>query len=424
MWAIQEKPNTSGKCSPIITGSDFAEGLVIQCEGLNPDVEKTLNSLLNQLKKVVEIQQASLASNSTHEVKQLLSIMQAIKLQEAEKWSKKYHELEVRLAKFEDKLAHQIQQSFKQGDLDNTGQLLDQIISREVQHVDSEELANVHYLRSKVYDLQYQPFERLKHLKKVTSLRPDNMDYAYEYRKLLEQKKSEVAANKFSPPAEKNGLVGTVTGKDSQTDVASSLVGIGNAVSLPSVNDTSSDNRCNIYVPSTTVEVGKSLTAEALCLDKSVPSFYAWYINGVKQQYCNTSECRIEFASIGNYELKLQVASNGKPLGSEVVVYINVVDDSSLMSTPPIWCKAKIIEVLAEGETVTAIAETNPGIVGNIESYHWRVETREGFYMQYSGSIVKLTFPKKMSNSEALLILEVGNEFGCRDKDVQPRVLR
>ena len=209
-----------------IIDSDPSGEITVSCPGLSPKVKKILNKLLNQF--VIELNnllfakmeylseipketpkvQGTSTNSLFDEIEQLIIKIKTVKLQEAEKWSQKYHELEIQLAKLEGKLTSQIQQAFKQGDLNKTGQLLEQIIGK--QRMDAKKLANIHYLRSKIYELQYQPVERLQHLKKASGLLPDNMDYAYEYRKLLEQSKSNIEANNPLPSTEKhdtsNGL--------------------------------------------------------------------------------------------------------------------------------------------------------------------------------------------------------------------------
>jgi tetratricopeptide (TPR) repeat protein len=76
------------------------------------------------------------------------------------------------------------QELLKAGKLDEAGQVLDHELSGSATE---DQLAQAHFDRASLLQLQSQPIQAVPHYQKAYSLRPDNPEYAYAYGDLLRQ---------------------------------------------------------------------------------------------------------------------------------------------------------------------------------------------------------------------------------------------
>jgi len=212
---------TQGNCSPIVSG-EVGGSVTITCQGLSEGAVKTLNELLNKIGEVKGLNnlvleklgkldkiEKDLAANQgmaselvtlnqekrklEDDIKSLQEGIETAKLKAADEWIQKYRELEKQLAEeIGDELAEQAQQALEKGDLDQAGQLLDQLIKKREQQV--EKAAKAHYLRAQAFALQYKPLEALLHLEKAYRYRPENTEYAGAYAYLLRNQNQHAAA--------------------------------------------------------------------------------------------------------------------------------------------------------------------------------------------------------------------------------------
>src|SRR5580698_160663 len=138
--AIVQK--SSGWCSPNI--ANVSGNVTVNCIGVDPRALQQLNARLNR---------TNLQLND--------------KINEANEWTRRYKELEVRLSQAGDdsELAHQAEEYLHQGELEKAGAILDQVLGSEDKQTDST--AANHYNRALVFELQFSLQDALPHLKKA-----------------------------------------------------------------------------------------------------------------------------------------------------------------------------------------------------------------------------------------------------------------
>jgi tetratricopeptide (TPR) repeat protein len=168
-WAQEVGQISEGWCSPNV--ATVRGPVTIICQGVSPEALKRLNELLDLKDKDLGTTKRSLVD----------------KIKEAEDWAKRYHELEDRLAAqgSEDTLAQQAHEALEKGNLERAGALLDEILQREEKTVDRAAANN--FSRAQVYQLQFQPLNALPYLEKAYRYRPEDVDYAFAYAKLLQE---------------------------------------------------------------------------------------------------------------------------------------------------------------------------------------------------------------------------------------------
>ncbi len=135
-------------------------------QGIDPKALHRLHELLD--KKDLELQQ---------------------KEEEIKEWIRKYHTLDQRLATEEQEsaLAHRARTLLHEGQLEEAGALLDQLLKSGEAEV--ERLASHHFSRGQVYELQFEPQSALPHYARAYQYRPDNPTYALAYADLLQTQK-------------------------------------------------------------------------------------------------------------------------------------------------------------------------------------------------------------------------------------------
>ena len=175
-----DSTSTKGNCSPIISG-EVKGDVTITCESIPEKALKRLNELLD--KKDEELHHTKLTLQE--------------KIAEAEKWAKRYKELEGSLQAGDDnELSKQALTALQAGDLNKAGELLDKSIAQREQTVDKmvDKVASDHSNRAKVFELQFEPVQALQHAEKAYRYRPENKDYAHAYAVLLQNQKQHAQA--------------------------------------------------------------------------------------------------------------------------------------------------------------------------------------------------------------------------------------
>jgi tetratricopeptide (TPR) repeat protein len=160
--------SSSGWCSPnIVTSGD----VTVTCIGVDPRALKRLNDKLRST-----------------------NLQLGEKIQEANNWAAKYHELEQRLAQSGDDsvLSRQAEEYIHQGEFEKAGAILDEILKKEETEIDrfADRIAANHYNRGLVFALQFQPLQALPHYEKACQYRPGNAAYALAYGTLLGKQKT------------------------------------------------------------------------------------------------------------------------------------------------------------------------------------------------------------------------------------------
>ena len=160
LWAAPPQgtivQRTTGWCSPVI--ANVTGNVTVTCIGVDPRALKRLNALL--VKKNEQLTE---------------------KIDEADQWATRYHELENRLSDAGDKveLSRQAAEYLHQGDLEKAGEILDQILGEGEKEV--SRVAENHFNRALVFELQFQPSGALPHLQKAYQYRPEDLKYGMEY---------------------------------------------------------------------------------------------------------------------------------------------------------------------------------------------------------------------------------------------------
>jgi hypothetical protein len=160
--------STAGDCSPTV--ANVTGKVDINCSGIDAKALNRLNELLD------------LKDRDLGEARRNLDD----KIQEANEWARKYHELEVRFSSSGEinELSIQAEQALKSGDFVKAGAILDQLLTQQQGEIDS--IAANHYSRAQLYDLQFQPQLALPHYEKAYRYRPETFEYAVEYARTLQ----------------------------------------------------------------------------------------------------------------------------------------------------------------------------------------------------------------------------------------------
>jgi tetratricopeptide (TPR) repeat protein len=154
------RQSTSGWCSPTI--ANVTGRVTVNCIGVNPRALEKLNQRLNRTSQELRA-----------------------KIDEANDWAERYHELEARLSEPgpNAELSHQAEEHLRDGDLDKAKEILDRILKDDEK--EERRLAADHYNRGLIAELEFQPLEALPHIQKAYALRPENTAYAERYARLL-----------------------------------------------------------------------------------------------------------------------------------------------------------------------------------------------------------------------------------------------
>jgi tetratricopeptide (TPR) repeat protein len=147
-WA-ETTQTTQGWCSPAV--ADTQGNVIINCMGVDPKALQRLNELLD--KKDFELKE---------------------KVTEADAWARKYRELLT--AAVDDP---QLQDLIRKGELEQAGAILDQRIAEKEAAIES--LAEDHFQRAELFNLQFRPLDAISHYEKAHHYRPDSSEYAFEY---------------------------------------------------------------------------------------------------------------------------------------------------------------------------------------------------------------------------------------------------
>jgi tetratricopeptide (TPR) repeat protein len=177
--AAETQQTTTGANSPAIVGNDNK----VTFNDIDARAVKRLNDLLDEKDLTI-----------------------AQKVAEAEEWARKYRELGTQFtarsqAKGDD--ATQIkaaQDLLHEGKLEDAGKIYDQLLSHDESNIDR---AALHFSRAQIYALQFRPLDALPHYAKAYQYRPDRVEYAAEYARILanqnEYKKAESVLDGLLP---------------------------------------------------------------------------------------------------------------------------------------------------------------------------------------------------------------------------------
>lgn len=145
LLAGQEQPQiiqeSTGWCSPNI--ANVSGKVTVICNGIDPGALDRLNKELNR--KQLQLSE---------------------KIKEANQWATRYKELERQLAQVpgESELSQEAEKYLKQGDLENAGSVLDQLLAQEEAEV---QMTAQHELeRALVFELQFEPKRAIPYLEK------------------------------------------------------------------------------------------------------------------------------------------------------------------------------------------------------------------------------------------------------------------
>lgn len=159
-WFLSSRESqvSSGNQSPVIRD---VSGPVAVSYGVPQAVLDRLTELLNQ--KDLDIAEKETA------------------LREA---SRRYHELEERLGNdaINSQLAAQSRVLLNKGQFKEAGAKLDALIRKS-----SADLASHHFSRAELFALQFEPLQALPHYAEAYQLQPDNLEFAFEYAKVLQE---------------------------------------------------------------------------------------------------------------------------------------------------------------------------------------------------------------------------------------------
>ena len=171
----QNTASTRGRCSPAVSqagGNVTITYLSGSCPELDAKTVATLKDFsskfprtLDRLNELLDKKDVELASRDN----------------EVQEWIGKYEDLANKLAENGDDsaLGRQAAAKLQDGDLEGAGKLLDEIISRGESRLDR--LAQDHFNRGRVYELQFRVNQALEHYAKAYRYRPENTSYAFAY---------------------------------------------------------------------------------------------------------------------------------------------------------------------------------------------------------------------------------------------------
>jgi tetratricopeptide (TPR) repeat protein len=156
---------TSGWCSPIFINSPINAPLTINCNGVDPGI-------VAALKKKLAREQVT-----TRDLRRRYAQVQ----QEINTFILQYRELEKKLSQYEllPEEKRRAEELLRDGKLDEAGALFDQLIQQH--HNNLIQLAQLHYLRAKVYLLESDESNMRAQLERSHALDPENLEYANDY---------------------------------------------------------------------------------------------------------------------------------------------------------------------------------------------------------------------------------------------------
>jgi tetratricopeptide (TPR) repeat protein len=150
------RQTTTGWCSPII--SNVNGNVTVNCKGVDPRALKRLNAELVRTNQELEA-----------------------KIEEANEWVERYHELELRLSEPgpDSELFRQAREYLHQGEFDKANEILDRILDDDEKQ--ARELAAHQYVKGLAEQIQFRPVEALPHFEKAYRFRPENPTYGLKY---------------------------------------------------------------------------------------------------------------------------------------------------------------------------------------------------------------------------------------------------
>jgi hypothetical protein len=150
------RQTTTGWCSPII--SNVIGNVKVTCNGVDPRALVKLNVRLNQTSREL-----------------------TAKMDEAEEWAARYHELETRLSApgSHAELSHQAQSYIEAGELEKAEAILDGILKSDEER-EKQDAAD-YYTRGLASELDFKPLDALPYFAKAYRLQPENPDYGLHY---------------------------------------------------------------------------------------------------------------------------------------------------------------------------------------------------------------------------------------------------
>jgi tetratricopeptide (TPR) repeat protein len=154
------RQTTTGWCSPII--SNVTGNVTVNCNGVDPRALKRLNIELVRTNKEL-----------------------ATKIEEANEWVERYHELEARLSEPgpDSEAFRQAREYLHQGEFDKANEILDRILDEDEK--EARELAAHQYVKGLAEQIQFRPLQALPHYEKAYRFRPENPPYGLKYGQLL-----------------------------------------------------------------------------------------------------------------------------------------------------------------------------------------------------------------------------------------------
>ena|ERR1700674_1633942 len=172
----------------------------------------------------------------------------AQRIQEANDWAKKYHELEQRLATAEDdsEVSEKARSLIKAGEFERAGALLDQLIGKQEQRQDV--LAANHFNRAELHSLKFEPHLAIPHYESAYRYRPQNFGYAFAYALALHKQfrlaDAEVVYNSL---VNRQPEVSTEAGKDGKARVLNNLAILYSDTQRPGEAEKAYDEALGIY---------------------------------------------------------------------------------------------------------------------------------------------------------------------------------
>jgi len=154
------RQTTTGWCSPII--SNVTGNVTVNCNGVDPRALKRLNAQLAEKRQEL-----------------------AAKMDEADDWAERYHELEARLTEPgpDSALFRQAKEYLHEGEFDKANEILDRILDEDEQK--ARELAAHQYVKGLAEQIRFRPVEALAHYEKAYRFRPENPAYGLKYAQFL-----------------------------------------------------------------------------------------------------------------------------------------------------------------------------------------------------------------------------------------------
>ncbi len=156
------RQTTTGWCSPII--SNVVGNVKVTCIGVDPRALVKLNAKLNKTSE------------------ELIA-----KIDLANDWAARYHELEARLSApgSHAELSRQAESYIQAGELDKAEEILDSVLKGE--DAEENQFAMDNYNRGLIAELNFKPLEALPFFAKAYRLQPENPEYGLHYARLLLQ---------------------------------------------------------------------------------------------------------------------------------------------------------------------------------------------------------------------------------------------